>query len=130
MSMGEDGYNKRVKAIIETSLSLASKISEIDGLKFLGETTSMIVCFSSMTRRGWSLNSLQNPPCIHLCVTIPIVEHANHFIRDLSAVVDEVRRHPKKYDGHTAAMYGKAGSLPKGHIDELLKAYIDVTLTP
>ena len=83
----------------------------------------------SMTRRGWPLNSLQKPPRLHLCVTIPIVENASHFIRDLSAVVDEVRRHPKKHDGRDAAMYEKAVSFPKGTIDELLKAYIDVTLT-
>ena len=43
MSMGEDGYNKRVKAIVETSLSLASKISGIDGLKLLGGLKSYLL---------------------------------------------------------------------------------------
>lgn len=38
-----------------------------------------------MSHRGWSLNALQHPPCLHLCVTSCHVGKARDFIRDLLA---------------------------------------------
>mmetsp|Transcript_28439 Transcript_28439/g.44221 ORF Transcript_28439/g.44221 Transcript_28439/m.44221 type:complete len:653 (-) Transcript_28439:136-2094(-) len=144
MSMGEDGYRERAKVILDTTQSLAKQVASIPGLRLLGEPKSMIVCFGSddfniyrvgdaMAHKGWSLNSLQRPACIHLCVTIPVAKHADRFVQDLKEVVQKILAEnggANKKEGGTAAMYGKAGSLPAGPISELLKSYTDCMLTP
>lgn len=40
-----------------------------------------------MSHRGWSLNALQHPPCLHLCVTMCHVGEgkAGQFLADLLA---------------------------------------------
>lgn len=38
-----------------------------------------------MSHRGWSLNALQHPPCLHLCVTSCHVGKARKFLSDLEA---------------------------------------------
>ena len=145
VSLGENGYNLRAKKIVTTAKMIAKNISLIKGLKVFGDTKAMIVCFGSeeiniyrigdaMTKLGWSLNSLQNPASIHLCVTMPVINSADRFIEDLTKVVNVLllsnKENTGKDDSGSAAMYGKAGSLPAGPISELLESYIDITLTP
>merc|ERR1712154_369907 len=105
----------------------------------------MVVCFTSengtnldiyqvaedMTKKGWSLNSLQNPSSVHLCVTLKTVEHADQFIDDLGEVVRDLRAQTscKPKAGGSAAIYGMAGSMPAGPVNELLKVYTDVSLS-
>ena len=36
-----------------------------------------------MSHRGWSLNALQHPPCLHLCVTMCHVGKAGEFLTDI-----------------------------------------------
>lgn len=38
-----------------------------------------------MSHRGWSLNALQHPPCLHFCVTMCHVGKAAEFLTDLLA---------------------------------------------
>ena len=145
MALGEDGFMIKAKKIMETTQRIAEKISSIKGIKVIGDTKAMIVCFASdelniyrvgdaMAKLGWSLNSLQNPSCIHLCVTIPVAEKADRFVYDLTQVVNELLQNDKnetaKGESGTAAMYGKVGSLPTGPVSELLKSYLDIMLTP
>lgn len=105
-----------------------------------GQPKAMIVCFSSklysiyfiadlMAKRGYSLNSLQRPACIHLCVTRRT--NADKFLADLNDVLASIKvdsEAAKKTDG-TAAIYGMAGSMPAGPVNELLKVYNDVVLS-
>ncbi|GMH64415.1 hypothetical protein TrST_g2494 [Triparma strigata] len=140
MAMGEDGYSSRVSTIMDATQEIASAVASMPGLYLLGSPKSMIVCFDSkdfniyrvgdkMTKMGWSLNSLQKPACIHLCVTLRTVEHKDKFIDDLSQCVDEV-----VFEGNdgaltgNAAIYGMSGSMPPGPINELLKCYTDTIL--
>ncbi|GMH68096.1 hypothetical protein TrRE_jg9563, partial [Triparma retinervis] len=140
MAMGEDGYSDRIETIMDTTQEIAEAVQGMEGLYLLGEPKSMIVCFDSkafniyrvgdkMTKLGWSLNSLQKPSCIHLCVTLRTVEHSDKFIGDLQQCVDEVLEEGN--DGPltgNAAIYGMSGSMPPGPINELLCCYTDVIL--
>lgn len=38
-----------------------------------------------MTHRGWSLNALQHPACLHLCVTVCHVGKGKDFLKDLES---------------------------------------------
>ena len=122
---------------------IAAQVASIEGLHLLGGIPkAMIVCFGStefniyrvgdaMSKRGWSLNTLQRPACLHLCVTLATIPHEDKFIDELKSVVDEVRKEGNDgNDGGNAAIYGLAGSLPPGPVATLLKCYTDAVLTP
>ena len=105
----------------------------------------MVVCFGSSTvnvyrvadimkkNNGWSLNSLQDPASVHICITLSIVPHIENFVNDLKAAVDEIKKEqindPKSKQG-SAGIYGMAGSMPEGPINDLLNAFLDVGMTP
>jgi len=131
---------------MDATQEIAKGVSQIKGLRLLGgdpNPPAMIVCFASdgfdldiyqvaeaMTKRGWSLNSLQNPASIHLCVTLKTVEHKDKFLCDLNNAVKELLENPvKRKEGGSAAIYGATGSMPPGPVNELLKVYTDVTLS-
>lgn len=146
VTIGKAGYKSRVKVILDATQKVGKAVSNIPGLYLLGGNPhAMIVCFASdstfdiyavgerMAKMGWSLNSLQNPPCIHLCVTLKTAENADKFIANLTLAVKKIRTESKtssvnKKDG-SAAIYGMAGTMPAGPVNELLKVYTDVTLS-
>ena len=143
VSLGEQGYLTRVGKIMNTTHRIAAQVASIEGLYLLGGMPkAMIVCFGStefniyrvgdaMSKRGWSLNTLQRPACLHLCVTLATIPHEDKFIDELKSVVDEVRKEGNAGNEEgNAAIYGLAGSLPPGPVATLLKCYTDAVLTP
>ncbi len=87
VAMGEDGYMKNTKAIMDSVKAIGRSLESISDLEVIGQSEAMIVCFRSkhpkllniyavgdgMSKKGWSLNLLQNPASIHLCVTAKVV---------------------------------------------------------
>ena len=143
MSLGYSGYLKNAKAILRTTKELAEEVRRVPGVKLLGQYEAMIVCFASadptintyrladaMTKKGWSLNTLQNPPCVHLCVTVCHLGKNELFLKDLKEAIeacrDAVRRGEK--ESGVAAIYGMASSMPAGPVEALLRTYNDVVL--
>lgn len=142
VSLGEKGYETRVRSILEASRQMAEGIERIPDIHLMcgNQTPTMVVAFSSSTldiyrvgdkmqEKGWSLSALQRPPCLHLCVTLNTAPRASEFVADLEASVDETRKEGTGKTGGTAAIYGAFGKLPNGPADELLKAFTDVTLS-
>jgi sphinganine-1-phosphate aldolase len=141
MTIGMDGYMEYTKGILETAKKIAEGIKRIDGVTLMGEVDAMVVCFSTtkasglnvyqvadkMHAKGWSLNSLQHPPCVHICVTVAHLGHDHEFVQDLEVSVLEVRKNPDDKSGN-AAIYGLTSALPPGPVNELLKVYNDVVL--
>lgn len=143
MSIGYDGYRDNAVAILRTTRELAAEVERIPGIRLLGNSAVMIVCFASddrtintysiadqMTKRGWSLNSLQNPPCVHLCVTMRHIGRTPTFVHDLKASLEDCRAavHRGDKESGKAAIYGMASGMPTGPVEELLKCYNDVVL--
>lgn len=143
ISIGESGYLERVTSILDTSAKLVAEINKMDDIYVLGsQTPTMVVCFASntvdiyrvgdmMEKRGWSLNALQHPASVHICVTLNTVAKADKFVSDLFDSVNDTRKEGAigKTKG-SAAIYGMSGSLPAGPVNELLCCYTDMTLTP
>jgi hypothetical protein len=114
------------------------------GLKLLGAGETMIVCFATegdglspasvyvvadeMTRRGWALNSLQKPECVHICVTLRHAGTIDQFLADLRVSVEVAKENPELGEKGNAAIYGLTSSLPGGPVKEILKIYNDVVL--
>ena len=85
-----------------------------------------------MSHRGWSLNGLHRPACVHLCVTLRHTEPGvpERFLADLAASVADARGAPTSTGG-MAPVYGLAGTLPvRGMIADLLRRYVDLLYKP
>ena len=138
VTMGEDGYLKATKQILETAARIRSGITAIPELKVLGDPL-WVIAFGSdsldiyrvmekMTERGWNLNGLHRPACVHLCVTLRHTQPgvAARFLKDLRAAVGFVKANPATKGG-MAPVYGMAATLPmRGVVGDMLKRYLDL----
>ncbi len=138
LSLGEEGYLAATKRILETATTIKQGIAAIPGLRVMGDPL-FVIAFASdsfdvyrlldaMSKRGWSLNGLQRPSCVHICVTLRHAQPgvAERFLTDLRESADAVRSSPPAKDG-MAPIYGMASSLPfSGVVSEILLRYLDV----
>ncbi len=137
VSIGRDGYRDATRQILETAAAIKAGIGEIPELEILGHPL-WVIAFAApglnvyrimdvMGRRGWSLNGLHRPSCVHLCVTLRHTQPgvAQRFVDDLKEAVKEVRQTPAT-EGGMAPVYGLAANLPlRGVVGDILKAYVD-----
>jgi sphinganine-1-phosphate aldolase len=137
VAIGEEGFLKNTRDIIETARAIGRGIQKISHLEVIGGVEAMIVCFRSaspevniynvgdfMSKKGWSLNTLQNPSSIHLCVTLQHVGKEEKILSDLQEAVQQALL--TKGMAGNAAIYGMASSLPAGPIDEMLRLFNDI----
>jgi len=80
----------------------------------------------AMATKGWHLNSLQNPPSVHICctrLTIPVVDR---FVADLKDSVEEARSKPSG-KGTMVALYGlgKSSAIGPALVGKVASIYID-----
>jgi sphinganine-1-phosphate aldolase len=141
MALGEEGYLKHVKEIMETTKKLTRGIEAIPGLQVYGQSEAMVVCFAGVNnvniyavvdemakRGGWSLGSHQHPPCAHLCVTVPHVGFEEQFLSDLRASVEAAVNNPDAGKHGNASIYGSTALMPTGPVNDILKLYNDIVL--
>lgn len=152
MSVGETGYIKSCSEIVGATKKIIESIETNPGLnndlEVLGHPLVSVVAFTSktldiydiadaMSGKGWHLNSLQDPPAIHVAVTLPIVKVWEKLVADLEAVIEGEKEKERvrivegkgakgKSVGDSAALYGVAGSLPnKSVVVELASGFLD-----
>ncbi|QIW97334.1 hypothetical protein AMS68_002852 [Peltaster fructicola] len=147
MSMGEAGYVDTCHKIVTAAKRLeeAVRTSEVmsKSLRVIGKPQVSVVAFRAeplakfedavdiyavadgMSTKGWHLNALQDPPGIHVAVTIPIVAVIEDMIKDLEEVVQSVQGKGIG-KGNTAALYGVAGALPdKSVVRDLAEGFLN-----
>lgn len=138
VSIGQKGYRDATRRILETADFIKSGIRTIPELFILGDplwviafgsrTLDIYRVMDAMRHRGWSLNGLHRPSCVHLCVTLRHTQPGvkERFVEDLQAAVAEVKNAPEA-EGGMAPVYGMAATLPlRGVVSNILKAYMDV----
>jgi sphinganine-1-phosphate aldolase len=136
--IGQKGYRDATLRILETADSIKTGIRNIPELFILGDplwviafgsrTLDIYRVMDAMSHRGWSLNGLHRPSCVHLCVTLRHTQPGvkERFAEDLQAAVAEVKSAPEA-EGGMAPVYGMAATLPlRGVVSNILKAYMDV----
>lgn len=150
MNMGESGYIDTCHKIVGAAKRVEDAVRESPKLKrslqIVGKPMVSVVAFRSpvgakngpdfvdiysvadgMSAKGWHLNALQDPPAIHVAVTLPIVAAVEELVKDLEDVVESVRgkvEDGKK--GDAAALYGVAGALPdKSIVNELAAGFLN-----
>jgi sphinganine-1-phosphate aldolase len=152
MSQGENGYIEACVKIVGAARSIEAAIRDDPALsvdlRVIGRPLVSVVAFTSssidiyavadgMSAKGWHLNALQNPPAVHVAVTLPIVSAWEALISDLKDVVRDVDEKERKAmaegkpikgiaKGTASALYGVAGSLPtKTIVQELARNFLD-----
>ena len=152
MLQGEAGYLSACHSIVGAAKKIESAIRENpslhDDLYIIGRPLVSVVAFSSrtlniydladaMSEKGWHLNALQNPPAIHVTMTLPVVKALDRLIADIIAVVEEEKERERVRvvegkgakggaKGDAAALYGVAGSLPnKSVVEQLAAGFLD-----
>lgn len=138
-SIGKEGYLDATRKIMEASQRIVKGIRQIEGLYVLGEPDMTVIAFAAtdldiykvndaLAARGWSLNALQRPASIHICVTLQHVATVDQFLEDLEAAANTVRKDPSKFEDGMAPIYGAAAKMPdRGTVRDLLVAYMDST---
>ncbi|MCJ1476519.1 hypothetical protein MMC13_005185 [Lambiella insularis] len=152
MAQGENGYVDACHKIVGAAKTIEAAIREhpslCTDLSVIGKPLVSVVAFTSttlnvydmadaMSAKGWHLNALQDPPAIHVAVTLPIVAAVDRLIGDLVAVVEEENEKERVRvaegkakkggaGGDAAALYGVAGSLPdKSIVVQLAGGFLD-----
>ncbi|XP_059086019.1 sphingosine-1-phosphate lyase-like [Tigriopus californicus] len=139
MYHGMDGYVECTKKVITTTRYIAEEIRKIKGIKVMGVPEVSVVAIGSddfniyalsdaMKKRGWNLNALQFPACLHLCCTMLHTKEgvANRFIQDVKELTGEILANPEEHKGGSAAIYGMAQSLPdRNLVNEITWIYLD-----
>jgi glutamate/tyrosine decarboxylase-like PLP-dependent enzyme len=141
VSMGERGYLEAAQKILETADAIKAGICEIPELRVLGNPLFVIAITADnldiyavadlMTKKGWSLNSLQKPPAVHISVTIRHTQPgvADKFLTDLRETVAYLKAHPE-VQGNMTPVYGLAGTIEySGAVREVLKGVLDMAYT-
>ncbi|OGO12182.1 MAG: sphingosine-1-phosphate lyase [Chloroflexi bacterium RBG_13_66_10] len=137
VSIGEQGYLEAARRILETAGWMKAEIRKIPGLEVIGDPLFVIAFRSDelnvyqvlefMTGRGWGLNGLHLPPCVHLCVTLRHTQEGvgDRLIEDLREAAAYVREHPEAPQG-IGPVYGMAASAEmRGMVTDVLNWYMD-----
>ncbi len=138
ISIGEKGYMEAAGKILKTAAEIKHGIGNIRELFILGDPL-WVIAFGSknldiykvmdyMSKKGWSLNGLHKPSCVHLCVTLPHTADgvAGRFLEDLNGAVKHVKENPGE-KGSMAPVYGMAATLPdRTIVADLLEGYMDI----
>ena len=139
VALGEEGYLEIVRRILETGAAIKKGIESIPELYILGnplwdiafssKTLDIYKIMDFMGTRKWSLNGLQMPAAVHICLTHRHTQPglAEKFIEDLQAAVAYVKANPDKETEGVGRLYGMSAQIPiKGVVDAFLKRYMDL----
>lgn len=139
LNIGREGYIASTRSILDTRRHVVSELRKVVGVRVVGEPLLSVVALKSeefnifllsdkMAKRGWSLNPLQFPPAVHVCLTLMHAQKhvADEFLNDVKEVVAECLREPRQPSDGLAVVYGMAQSLPdRSMVSDISKQYID-----
>jgi glutamate/tyrosine decarboxylase-like PLP-dependent enzyme len=137
VTIGETGYLDATGKVLATATQIREGITAIPGLRVLGDPL-WVIAFTSdevdiydvldrMAQRGWSLNGLQSPPAVHICVTLRHTQNGvvSRFLEDLRSCVDAARQGSS--GGFSAPVYGLAAAPEtQNDVDGILRTYCEV----
>ncbi|KAI0049954.1 PLP-dependent transferase [Auriscalpium vulgare] len=138
--MGEEGYLASCHDIVGAAKTIERRIkTEIPELHILGKPPASVVAFGSrnaevnalevgdrMSKKGWHLNALQNPPAVHIACTRLTVAVVDAFIDDLKQAVKEAKG-AELGKGTMVAIYGLGTSSAIGPqmVGAVASAFLD-----
>ena len=130
-------YKNYSDMIIEKTNYLKKEIQKIQSFHVIGNPNVNVVAFYSdkypisqivdvLQQNDWNLNILQNPICLHICVTPKNIKNINKLVALLNNISKQ--KISTKTDDNITAIYGMAEAIPdKTIINELVEYYLDLT---
>lgn len=142
VSMGESGYLEAARRILKSAEAIKRGIAAIPELRVLGDPL-FVIAFTSdnldiyaisdvLSKAGWNLNGLQNPPAVHLAVTIRHTQEgvAERFLADLQQAVETVKNQTEM-QGSMTPVYGMTANVVlRGAVDQFLRGLLDTVFEP
>jgi glutamate/tyrosine decarboxylase-like PLP-dependent enzyme len=142
VTIGESGYLEIAERIFRAGREIRAAVESLDELRVFGDPTFCVAwrwadssdriyhVNDGLKDRGWRMNSLQLPPGLHFCVTLPNTEAGvtEAFAADLAkAVVDAASAEGPPRSG---AIYG--GGTPEGNVqvETMLEGVLDAWYEP
>ena len=144
LHFGVDGYVELTKKVVDTTRWIVSQLRNIPGIHVMvNPTTSVFAIIGSeeiniyhlndaMAKRGWSLNALQLPPALHMCVTVVTTKEgvAEKFVSDVKECVVKLRKEPGSSTEGSAFMYGASQAVVDRRIvAEMAWIFLDLCYT-
>jgi glutamate/tyrosine decarboxylase-like PLP-dependent enzyme len=138
VALGEEGYLDAARRIMRAADAIQVGIAAIPELEVFGKPTFCIAFGAReldvfhvndfLAARGWRLNGLQNPPGVHLCVTLPQARPgvAERFVADLREGVAYARS-PAQEKPRSGAVYGGGAALDRRVVAQMMLAWLDET---
>merc|ERR1719379_3205447 len=126
--IGHDGYVQATEEIIETTRRITEAVRKVSVLAFDSDDFNIYGLSDAMKSRGWALNALQFPACVHLCVTRCHTKPgiAEKFISDVTEITATLMADPGSSPAGSAAIYGMAASIPdRSVVDQCTQVYLD-----
>ncbi|KAK6111251.1 Uncharacterized protein BM_BM18217 [Brugia malayi] len=135
---GRRGYVKRTEAIINAVREIRTGIEKCLHIQLLCESDVTTVAFTTrglnvyaladrMNKLGWVLSTLQNPPAVHICVTLNHTKSGvvENFLRELNMACEDLVSNPEfSHQSRTAAIYGMVSAVPD-LVEEISQMYLD-----
>ncbi|XP_053976803.1 sphingosine-1-phosphate lyase [Hylaeus volcanicus] len=139
MYFGYNGYVEATQKIINTTRYIEQKLRKMDGIFIFGTPATSVIALGSndfhiyrlseaLNTKGWSLNTLQFPSGIHLCVTYVHTEPgvADQFLKDVETELSILLKNPETHVEGKLAIYGMSQSLPdRSIVGDFTKCFID-----
>jgi glutamate/tyrosine decarboxylase-like PLP-dependent enzyme len=142
VTLGERGYLDVARRIFAAGAEIRTAVERLPELALIGDPTFCVAWRSdsldiyhvndALKDRGWRMNSLQLPPALHFCVTLPNTQPGvtAAFAEDLRAAV-AYAQDPPSPTPRSGAVYGGAGT-PEGNVavSEMLMGVLDAWYEP
>lgn len=138
VSKGRAGYVAQTKAVLSCVQTILRRLSEVPEIQVIGRPRASIVAFTSSSvniytlsdtlqkQNGWSLNVLQHPAAVHICITPANCHIGDQFIEDLKEAVTRTKAMPNQEKSDSAALYGMVATMPdKASLNFLCDAYLE-----
>jgi sphinganine-1-phosphate aldolase len=134
---GNANYKAMSRQIKGKTISFAEELREVPNFKVIGWPNVNVVAFYNtkysigqlsnyLKRNNWNINILQNPLCLHICITPKNIK----YIDLLLDILKKFNNEPilENTDKDITAIYGMAAEIPdKSIIKSLVNYYLDMT---
>lgn len=138
MYHGHSGYLDKTKKILEIVNYIYKELQKIGDIEILAKPDTTVISIGSkkiniyligelMSKRGWSLNMLQFPPSMHICVTgVHTKQLGKTFIEDIKSSIKDINEGNIGEASGMFGIYGTSQTIPdRSVVKEIGYEYLD-----